>query len=94
MLRHAVQRLMLAVPVMFGVLLVGFLLMQVVPTDPAIVRAFYLAIAPDLFGPTCEYILKKGYYRRDARVVTLPDRETLHNAFPDRSFRPPLPESP
>ncbi len=39
MLRHAVQRLMLAVPVMFGVLLVGFLLMQVVPTDPAVVRA-------------------------------------------------------
>ncbi|HVW94035.1 MAG TPA: glucose-6-phosphate dehydrogenase [Devosia sp.] len=37
--------------------------------DPAIVRAFYLAIAPDLFGPTCEYIAKKGYYRRDARVV-------------------------
>ncbi len=33
------------------------------------VRAFYLAIAPDLFGPTCEYIAKKGYYRRDARVV-------------------------
>lgn len=39
MLRHAVQRLLLAVPVMFGVLLVGFLLMQVVPTDPAVVRA-------------------------------------------------------
>ncbi len=39
MLRHAVQRLMMAVPVMFGVLLVGFLLMQVVPTDPAVVRA-------------------------------------------------------
>jgi glucose-6-phosphate 1-dehydrogenase len=37
--------------------------------DPAIVRAFYLAIAPALFGPTCEYILNKGYYRRDARVV-------------------------
>ncbi|MBN9314862.1 MAG: glucose-6-phosphate dehydrogenase [Devosia sp.] len=37
--------------------------------DPTIVRAFYLAIAPDLFGPTCEYIKKKGYYRRDARVV-------------------------
>jgi glucose-6-phosphate 1-dehydrogenase len=37
--------------------------------DPKVVRAFYLAIAPDLFGPTCEYILKKGYYRRDARVV-------------------------
>jgi ABC-type dipeptide/oligopeptide/nickel transport system permease component len=39
MLRHAIQRLAMAVPVMFGVLLVGFLLMQVVPTDPAIVRA-------------------------------------------------------
>jgi len=39
MLRHALQRLLLAVPVMFGVLLIGFLLMQVVPTDPAIVRA-------------------------------------------------------
>jgi ABC-type dipeptide/oligopeptide/nickel transport system permease component len=30
---------MLAFPVMFGVLLIGFLLMQVVPTDPATVRA-------------------------------------------------------
>jgi ABC-type dipeptide/oligopeptide/nickel transport system permease component len=39
MLRHALHRLVLAVPVMFGVLLIGFLLMQVVPTDPAIVRA-------------------------------------------------------
>src|SRR6185312_13204444 len=37
--------------------------------DPDIVRAFYLAIAPDLFGPTCEYIAKQKYYRRDARVV-------------------------
>jgi len=39
MLRHALHRVVLAVPVMFGVLLIGFLLMQVVPTDPAIVRA-------------------------------------------------------
>ncbi|HHY48831.1 MAG TPA: glucose-6-phosphate dehydrogenase [Alphaproteobacteria bacterium] len=38
-------------------------------SDPQIVRAFYLAIAPDLFGPTCEYISKRKYYRRDARVV-------------------------
>jgi glucose-6-phosphate 1-dehydrogenase len=37
--------------------------------DPKIVRAFYLAIAPDLFGPTCEYIAKQKYYRREARVV-------------------------
>ncbi len=39
MLRHAMHRFMLAVPVLFGVLLIGFLLMQVVPTDPATVRA-------------------------------------------------------
>jgi glucose-6-phosphate 1-dehydrogenase len=37
--------------------------------DPKIVRAFYLAIAPDLFGPVCDYISKKKLYRRDARVV-------------------------
>jgi ABC-type dipeptide/oligopeptide/nickel transport system permease component len=39
MLRHLIQRLLLAIPVMAGVLLFGFLLMQVVPTDPATVRA-------------------------------------------------------
>ncbi|MBC9177621.1 ABC transporter permease [Pseudoroseomonas ludipueritiae] len=39
MLRHVVQRLLLIAPVMLGVLLIGFLLMQVVPTDPAVVRA-------------------------------------------------------
>ncbi|MBY0338049.1 MAG: ABC transporter permease [Acetobacteraceae bacterium] len=39
MLRHALHRILLAVPVLFGVLLIGFLLMQVVPTDPATVRA-------------------------------------------------------
>ena len=37
--RHAFQRLLMAVPVMLGVVLVGFLLMQVVPSDPAVVRA-------------------------------------------------------
>jgi ABC-type dipeptide/oligopeptide/nickel transport system permease component len=39
MLRHALHRFALAVPVLFGVLLIGFMLMQVVPTDPATVRA-------------------------------------------------------
>jgi ABC-type dipeptide/oligopeptide/nickel transport system permease component len=39
MLRHLFQRLLLSVPVLLGVLLIGFLLMQVVPTDAAIVRA-------------------------------------------------------
>ncbi len=39
MLRHVLHRLLLAVPVLLGVLAIGFLLMQVVPTDPAVVRA-------------------------------------------------------
>ena len=39
MLRHAAHRIVLALPVLFGVLLIGFLLMQVVPADPAAVRA-------------------------------------------------------
>jgi ABC-type dipeptide/oligopeptide/nickel transport system permease component len=33
------HRFLLALPVIFGVVLLGFLLMQVVPTDPAIIRA-------------------------------------------------------
>ncbi len=37
--------------------------------DPKIIRAFYLAVAPDLFGPICQYLSKKKYYRHDARVV-------------------------
>ncbi len=39
MLRHAMRRVALVVPVLLGVLLIGFLLMQVVPTDAATVRA-------------------------------------------------------
>jgi len=39
MARQVMIRLLLAVPVLFGVLLIGFLLMQVVPTDAALVRA-------------------------------------------------------
>jgi ABC-type dipeptide/oligopeptide/nickel transport system permease component len=39
LLRLVIQRLLLAIPVLLGVLAIGFLLMQVVPTDPAIVRA-------------------------------------------------------
>ncbi|MGE0719583.1 MAG: ABC transporter permease [Alphaproteobacteria bacterium] len=45
MARHIVQRLLLSVPVLFGVLLIGFLLLQVVPTDPAVVLAGPLATA-------------------------------------------------
>ena len=37
--------------------------------DPKVIRAFYLAVAPDLFEPIAEYLSKKKLYRRDARVV-------------------------
>src|SRR5690606_26725030 len=37
--------------------------------DPKIVRAFYLAVAPDLFEPIAEQLSKTNVYRRDARVV-------------------------
>ncbi|AUL46846.1 peptide ABC transporter [Bordetella trematum] len=39
MFRIIVLRLLVAIPVMFGVLLLGFLLMQAGPTDAAVVRA-------------------------------------------------------
>jgi ABC-type dipeptide/oligopeptide/nickel transport system permease component len=39
MFGHVASRLLLSVPVLFGVLLLGFLLLQLVPGDPAIVIA-------------------------------------------------------
>ena len=39
MARHIAQRLMISLPVLLGVLMIGFLLLQVVPTDPATVVA-------------------------------------------------------
>ena len=39
MARHIAHRLMISLPVLLGVLLIGFLLLQVVPTDPATVSA-------------------------------------------------------
>jgi peptide/nickel transport system permease protein/oligopeptide transport system permease protein len=39
MARHIAHRLLVSIPVLFGVLLIGFCLLQVVPTDPATVLA-------------------------------------------------------
>ena len=39
MARHIAHRLTISLPVLLGVLLIGFLLLQVVPTDPATVVA-------------------------------------------------------
>ncbi len=48
MTRHIVERLLISVPVLLGVLLIGFLLLQVVPTDPATVLAGPTASAEDV----------------------------------------------
>ncbi len=37
--------------------------------DTNVTRAFYLAVAPNLFEPICNYLSKKNYWRPDARVV-------------------------
>lgn len=34
------------------------------------------------------YVAGWGQGKRAIRVVTLPDGETIHNAFPDRDFEP------
>ncbi|MDJ0387058.1 ABC transporter permease [Roseomonas sp. E05] len=62
MLRHVLQRLLTTVPVMLGVLLIGFLLMQVVPTDPAIVRAGPTATADVIAAIRSELGLDQPLY--------------------------------
>jgi len=37
--------------------------------DPKVVRAFYLAVAPFLFEPICDYLATRNYWTPDARVV-------------------------
>jgi ABC-type dipeptide/oligopeptide/nickel transport system permease component len=48
MARHIAHRLMISLPVLLGVLLIGFLLLQVVPTDPATVVAGPTATAGEV----------------------------------------------
>lgn len=48
MARHIAHRLLVSLPVLFGVLLIGFALLQVVPTDPATVLAGPTATKEDI----------------------------------------------
>jgi ABC-type dipeptide/oligopeptide/nickel transport system permease component len=48
MARHIAHRLMISLPVLLGVLLIGFLLLQVVPTNPAAVVAGPTATTADV----------------------------------------------
>lgn len=69
MIRHGLQRLLLAVPVLFGVLLIGFLLMQVVPTDPATVRAGPQATAEVVAAIRAELGLDEPVWKQFALYV-------------------------
>lgn len=37
--------------------------------DEDVVRAFYLAVSPNIFEPICEYLARRNYWRPSARVV-------------------------
>lgn len=37
--------------------------------DDKVIRAFYLAVAPNLFEPICNYLSKRNYWTPEARVV-------------------------
>lgn len=37
--------------------------------DPEIVRAFYLAVAPNIFAPICDYLSRRKYWHESARVI-------------------------
>lgn len=45
----------------------------------------YLDVQPDDRIRYWGFILELGHY---LRVITLEDGETVHNAFPDRTFKP------
>ncbi len=62
MLRHVCQRLLLAIPLLLGVLIVGFVLMQVVPTDPAVVRAGPTATPDVIAAIRVQLGLNKPYW--------------------------------
>ena len=67
--RYAAQRIALAAPVLFGVLLIGFLLMQVVPTDPATVRAGPQATAEVVAAIRAELGLDAPIWTQFARYL-------------------------
>lgn len=62
MARHIAHRLVISLPVLLGVLLIGFLLLQVVPTDPATVSAGPSATKADIEAIRQEMGLDKPLY--------------------------------
>ena len=69
MARHIAHRLMISLPVLLGVLLIGFLLLQVVPTDPATVVAGPTATKADVDAIRRDMGLDKPIYVQFARYL-------------------------
>lgn len=69
MLRYALQRLLMAIPVTFGVLLIGFVLLNLVPSDPATVRAGPTASAEVIAQIRAEMGLDRPLWERFIRYV-------------------------
>ncbi|SFC56359.1 peptide/nickel transport system permease protein [Bosea sp. CRIB-10] len=69
MLKYTVQRLLLAIPVVFGVLLIGFALLNLVPSDPATIRAGPTASADVIAQIRSEMGLDRPLWEQFLRYV-------------------------
>lgn len=69
MLQYALQRLLMAVPVTMGVLLIGFILLNLVPSDPATVRAGPTASAEVIAQIRIEMGLDRPLWEQFIRYV-------------------------
>jgi ABC-type dipeptide/oligopeptide/nickel transport system permease component len=69
MARHIAHRLVISLPVLLGVLLIGFLLLQVVPTDPATVSAGPSATKADIDAIRVEMGLDKPLYVQFGKYI-------------------------
>lgn len=69
MARHIAHRLVISLPVLLGVLLIGFLLLQVLPTDPATVSAGPSATRADVEAIRQEMGLDKPLYVQFGKYI-------------------------
>jgi ABC-type dipeptide/oligopeptide/nickel transport system permease component len=69
MARHIAHRLVISLPVLLGVLLIGFLLLQVVPTDPATVSAGPSATKADVEALRQEMDLDQPLYVQFGKYI-------------------------
>src|SRR3989442_352457 len=88
--RYVLHRLLLVVPTLFGVTLISFTLVYVLPGNPALVKAGSLA--------TPEHVAARAHRGRRAAAApphrTLRDRRGPHRSRDRAAFRPPPPHAP